>query len=448
MVNRVIDPKGADSSGIYRRPRLVLKLKRFEDLPSLLSKTKSYPTPIRMVGADYSQTRCVGGDGGTTVDTSALDRILEFGETTVRAQAGVRVSTLVKALAERGQELPLTPEMGQISLGAMAVSTLPQASYGDGMAQMSSCICEVKLITPQGKQMTVTDRERDLMRVLRSSFGLLGIVHEVVVRVRPLTPVKIDYQVMTLREFTSRYLKIISAPGAIRLHVSPFHDRITIERRTLDQSAEINRSGIWQIKKSVMRNVLPAFGSTVGSVLAAPGLRNAVLSGMHRALSGGAKGVMMYSHEWMRDMPQEAWKARHTYSLWAFPQAAYPKVVSGYFDFCKSYYKKHRYRGNVVSGASRLHQDRGSLFSASYSGPMFTLEPSSSGEQGWDDFLIDYNEFASSRGGTPTFNQTRALQPEHVVKSFGERAKLFRALRQRTDPVNRLRNSYFEYLLG
>jgi FAD/FMN-containing dehydrogenase len=448
MVNRVIDPRGADSSGIYRRPRLVLRLKRFEDLPSLLSKTKSYPTPIRMVGADYSQTRCVGGDGGTTVDTSELDRILEFGETTVRAQAGVRVSALVKALAERGQELPLTPEMGQISLGAMAVSTLPQASYGDGMAQMSSCISEIKLITPQGKQMTVTDRERDLMRVLRSSFGLLGVVHEVVVRVRPLTPVKIDYQVMTLKEFTSRYSKLISAPGALRLHVSPFHDRVTIERRTLAESAEINRSGIWQIKKSVMRNVLPAFGSTVGSVLAAPGLRNAVLSGMHRALSGGAKGVKMYSHEWMRDLPKEAWKARHTYSLWAFPQADYPRVVSGYFDFCKSYYKQHRYRGNVVSGASRLHQDRGSLFSASYTGAMFTLEPSSSGEQGWDDFLIDFNDFASSQGGTPTFNQTRALQPEHVAKSFGERVKLFRALRQRTDPVNRLHNSYFSYLLG
>ncbi len=27
-----------------------------------------------MVGADYSQTRCVGGDGGTTVDTGALDQ--------------------------------------------------------------------------------------------------------------------------------------------------------------------------------------------------------------------------------------------------------------------------------------------------------------------------------------------------------------------------------------
>jgi FAD/FMN-containing dehydrogenase len=452
MVNKVTRSSGADSSGIYRRPQMVLKLKRAEDLPSVLSKTKSYPTPIRMVGADYSQTRCVGGDGGTTVDTGALDKIVEFGETSVRAQAGVHVGTLVQALAERGLELPLTPEMGRISLGAVAVTTLPQASYGAGLAQLSSCITELKLVTPQGKQIVVTEQQRDLMRVLRSSFGLLGVVHEVVLRVRPLTAVKIDYQVLPLKEFNARFASIVEAPGALRLHMSPFNDRITVERRTLDESASFSRSGIWQIRKSVMRNVLPAFGSTVGSVLAAPGLRAVMLSGMQKALRAtldrSTRGVVMYAHEWMRDMPVEAWKARHTYSLWAFPQADYPKVLSEYFAFCKSYYKENRYRCNVVTGASRLHQDRGSLFSASYSGPAFTIEPSSTGDKGWDEFLIDFNDFASSLGGTPTFNQTRALQPEHVAKSFGERVKLFRALRQRTDPLNRLRNSYFAYLLG
>ena len=448
MVNKVIDPRGVDSSGTYRRPRLVMRLKRFEDIPLILSRSKVYPTPVRMVGADYSQTRCVGGDGGTTVDTGGLDRILEFDENSVRAQAGVRVSTLVRALDERGLELPLTPEMGQISLGAVAVTTLPQPSYEAGMAQLSSCVTEMKVITPQGKQMVVTERERDLMRVLRSSFGLLGVVHEMVLRVRPISAVKIDYQVLSLKEFSSRYSSIINAPGALRLHISPFHDRITVERRSLVDAFAVSRSGIWQIRQSVMRNVLPAFGSTVGSVLAAPGLRAAVLSGMHRALSGGARGVVMYAHEWMRDLPREAWKARHTYSLWAFPQADYPKLLAAYFGFCKSYYKEHRYRCNVVNGASRLHQDRGSLFSASYSGPMFTLEPSSTGDAGWDDFLIDFNEFAAAHGGTPTFNQTRALQPEHVAKSFGERAKLFRALRQRTDPLNRLHTAYFAHLLG
>jgi len=447
MVSKVTRSPGADSSGIYRRPRMVLKPKRFEDIPSILEKTKSYPTPVRMVGADYSQTRCVGGDGGTTVDTGALDKILEFGETFVRAQAGVRVGTLVRALAERGLELPLTPEMGQISLGALAVTTLPQASYETGMAQLSSCVTELKLITPQGKQMVVTEKDRDLMRVLRSSFGLLGVVHEVVLRVRPLTPVKIDYQVLTLKDFTARFTGIIKSPGALRMHISPFTDRITVERRTLDESASLTRSGIWQIRNSVMRNVLPAFGSTVGSVLATPGLRGAMLSGMQRAL-GATRGVALYSHEWMRDLPSEAWKARFTYSLWAFPQADYPKLLAEYFAFCRAYYKEHRYRCNVVSGASRLHQDRGSLFGVSYTGPMVTLEPSSTGEAGWDDFLVDFNDFASALNGTPTFNQTRALQPEHVAKAFGERVKLFRALRQRTDPLNRLRNSYFAYLLG
>jgi L-gulonolactone oxidase len=448
MVNKVTHTRGADSSGIYRRPRLVLRLKKVEDIPTLLAKSRSYPTPIRMVGADYSQTRCVGGDGGTTIETGALDKILEFDDTHVRVQAGVRVSTLVQALTERGLELALTPEIGHISLGALAVTTLPQASYEPGLAQMSSLVSEIKMITPQGKNLTVTERDRDLMRVLRSSYGLLGIVHEVQLRVQPLTAVKIDYSVLTLREFAARYSSLINMPGALRLHISPFHDRITVERRTLDDSASITRSGIWQIRQSVMRNVLPAFGSTVGSVLAAPGLRAKVLSGMHRALRGNTRGVAMYAHEWMRDLPKEAWRARHTYSMWAFSQADYPKLLGEYFGFCKAYYKQHRYRGNVVSGASRLHQDRGSLFSLSYSGPTLTLEPSSSGDAGWDDFLIDFNEFATARGGVPTFNQTRALQPEHVTRAFGERAKLFKALRQRTDPLNRLRNSYFAYLLG
>src|SRR5260221_14379173 len=111
MVSKVTRSPGADSSGIYRRPRIVLKLKRFEDLPCVLAKTKSYPTPIRMVVADYSQTRCVGGYGVTTVDTGTLDKILEFGQTPGRGHAGVRVGTMVRALAQRGLELSLTPQM-------------------------------------------------------------------------------------------------------------------------------------------------------------------------------------------------------------------------------------------------------------------------------------------------------------------------------------------------
>jgi FAD/FMN-containing dehydrogenase len=297
--------------------------------------------------------------------------------------------------------------------------------------------------------MTVGQGNADLLRVLTSSFGLLGVVHEVVLRVQPLQPVKIDYQVMNLKEFTGRFAGILKATGAVRLHISPFNDQIMVETRTVDETASINRSGVGQIRKSVMRNVLPAFGSTVGSVLAAPGVAGAVVSGVQRALRAtlDRRSVVLYPHEWIRDLPQEAWKSRYTYSLWAFPQTDFPKLLGEYFAFCKSYYKEHGFRCNVVNGASRLHQDRSSLFSVSFAGPMFTLEPSSTGEKGWAEFLIDFNDFASALGGIPTFNQSRALKPEYIVKAFGERAKLFRALRQRTDPLNRLCNSYFAHLL-
>jgi FAD/FMN-containing dehydrogenase len=452
MVLKVNRSPGADASGLYRRPRMVMQAKRFEEIPAILQKSTTYPTPVRIVGADYSQTRCVGGDGGTTVDMSPLNKVIEYGESTVRAQAGVRIGTLARALAERGQELALTPEIGHISLGALAVATCPQASHQPGVAQLSSLVSELKLITPQGKQMTVTERNGDLMRVLRSSFGLLGVVHEVVLRVQPMQPVRIDYQVLTLKDFAARFAAIVNAPGALRLHISPFEERIILERRTIEDVDSFSRSGIWQIRNSVMKNVLPAFGSTVGSVLAAPGVRSAVVSGVQRALRAtldrATRGVVMYAHEWMRDLPPEAWKARYTYSMWAFPETDFPRLLGEYCKFSKAYYKEHRYRCNVVNGASRIHQDRGSLFSISHGGPMFTLEPSSTGDAGWDEFLIDFNDFASKMGGTPTFNQTRALQPDHVTRAFGDRLKLFRALRHRTDPLNRLRNSYFAYLLG
>src|ERR1700683_1023414 len=167
MVVKVNRSRGGDSSasGLHRRPPLVMRAKRAEEIPALLANIKNYPTPVRFVGGDYSQTRCVGGDGGTTVGLNALGKMLEFGEDEVRVQAGVRVGALVRALAERGQELPLTPEMGHMTVGAVAVTTLPQASQADGRAQMSGVVKELKLITPQGKLMTVTKRNADLMRV-------------------------------------------------------------------------------------------------------------------------------------------------------------------------------------------------------------------------------------------------------------------------------------------
>jgi hypothetical protein len=103
-----------------------MQAKRFEDIPSDPRQAKS-----------LSDARFAHGGRRLLADSlrrrrrrhhrryqSALDKILEFGETTSSARRPACASgTLVRALAERGQELPLTPEMGNISLGALAVTT-------------------------------------------------------------------------------------------------------------------------------------------------------------------------------------------------------------------------------------------------------------------------------------------------------------------------------------
>ena len=216
--------------------------------PGRPGNIKSYPTPVRILGGDYSQTRCVGGDGGTTVNLSPLDKILEFGETTVRAQAGVRVGTLARALAERGQELPLTPEMGHMSLGAVAVTTLAAGVVRNRRraAVLAGQGAEADHAAGQADDRDRAQRGSDA-RVELELRSARASCTKSVLRVQPLTPVRIEYQVLTLKEFSARFPSIVKAPGALRLHISPFKDQITVERRTLDETANINRSGIWQI---------------------------------------------------------------------------------------------------------------------------------------------------------------------------------------------------------
>ena len=63
------------------------------------------------------------------------------------------------------------------------------------------------------------------------------------------------------------------------------------------------------------------------------------------------------------------------------------------------------------------------MLSPSLTGPVITLDPSSTGDEGWEDFVIEFNEFCSQRGGLPLLNQTRALTKEQVALAFGGRLK-------------------------
>jgi FAD/FMN-containing dehydrogenase len=437
---------------VVTRPRVIVRPKRVEDILTILENVKAFPSPVRAIGANYSQTRCGVADGGTIIDMTAMNHVLEVNDHWVRVQPGATLSDVASALEAKGLELPVNPDLGNLTMGAAAVACTKNASMPDGFGQLSSYLKEVKVVLPSGKPMTINEQQPDLLKLVRSSYGLAGVAYELTFNVVPQRAVRLDYETFTLEEFARQFPDLCETPVGLKFYLMPFRDRVTVEMRSYDDEPLTSRSGIWSIRNSVMTNVLPAFGSTVSNVVSFPPVRYFLIEHfntvMRSTLDRAARNVTVYPIEWVRRLPKDAGRTRFTYSTWAFPQASYPELLGEYFQFCREYYKRQRYRANLLHLGHRLHKDASSVLSPSLTGPVITLDPSSTGDEGWEDFVIEFNEFCSQRGGVPLLNQTRSLTQEQTALAFGARLKLFNALRKRVDPHDRMLNAYFAQLLG
>lgn len=437
---------------VVTRPRVIVRPKRVEDIQTILENAKAFPTPVRAIGANYSQTRCGVADGGTIIDMTAMNRVLEINDHWVRVQAGAQFINVAAQLEQRGLQLPVNPDLGNLTMGAAGLAATKDSSMPAQSGQLSSYLKEVKLVLPNGKILSVSEAQTDLLKLVRSSYGLVGVAYELTFKVMPLRAVRLDYETYTLEAFARELPALLDMPAGLKFYLLPFRDRVTVEFRTYDDEPLTSRSGIWSIRKSVFTNVLPAFGSTVSSAVSLPAVRYFLIeqfnNAMRSTLDRASRNVTIYPIEWVRKLPADPGRTRFTYSTWAFPQEAYPELVAEYFAFCRDYYKRLRYRANLLHLGHRLHKDQTLLFSPSFNGPVITLDPSSTGDEGWEDFVIEFNEFCSQRRGTPLLNQTRSLTQEQTALAFGARVKMFSGLRQKLDPDDRMLNVYFAQLLG
>ncbi|HZF16930.1 MAG TPA: FAD-binding protein [Steroidobacteraceae bacterium] len=434
------------------RPRVVVRPKRIEDLQIIVSDAKKFPSPIRVIGANYSQTGCAAADNGTLVDLRALNKVLEISDEWVRVQPGASLADVAARLEERGLQLPVNIELGNLSMGSAAFASTKDSSMPGESGQLASYLLAARIVTPQGKSIVVNGKDPELLRVVRMSYGLLGIATELVFKVVPLQPVRLDYETFSLDEFLAEYPQLTRRHCALKFYPLPFRNRVAVETRSQDDQMPTSRSGIWRMRTSVLTNVLPAFGATMANSVRMPGLKYFLIERfnnvMRATMDRAARGVVVYPTEWIQQLPKDSVHMRQSYTTWAFPETEYPRVLRDYFSFCREYYREHQYRANLMHVSHRLAQDKSAILSPSFAGPMVTLDPWSTRDLGWDDFLIEFNEFCSARGGVPFFNQTRKLTPEQVHRSFGDRLSIFARLRQRQDPHDRMLNRYFAQFLA
>ena len=448
------DPEVTNWFGdIVSHPKVVVDANSVDDIVAVLKDPAKYPSPVRTVGSNHSTSACGAADGGTLI-RMRMNRILNIGPDTITAEAGARHIDMARELEKRGLQFYVNTEIGSLTAGSAACAGTKDASFPGEFGQVGSYVIGAKLVLPNGDLMEVTEaKQPELMQKVRSSYGLFGVVCEVTYRIRSLTPMKVYHETFSLEEFVANLDALKARGESMMYYIFPFSDRITVEFRSYNAGAsgEPNRSA-WILRNYLWGTLGPKLGHDTEAAVPIPSVRYEVIDGFGAILRFKLENLVRSDHtlppDQIIDYPPVSDDSRYTFSLFAFPEPAFPAAFTEAMAFARDYYKRVGYRTNLLFVGYRIAQDRNALLSYSYNAPVMTIDPVSTANPGWQTFLGAFNAFCSERGGWPLFNQTWGLTAPMVRKGLGERLETFKAARKEFDPGDRLLNAYFRDLLS
>ena len=289
--------------------------------------------------------------------------------------------------------------------------------------------------------------------MVRSSYGLFGIIYEVTYKIRPLTPMHVHHKTYTPSEFIAALPEMKALGYSLMYYMFPFDNKITVEFRKYnpDAKGEPNHAA-WALRNHIWGKSGPKFGHDIEKNVSIPSIRYGIIDAFNAAWRLQLENIVSSDYtipgDQIIDYPPVSDESRYTFSLFAFPEDEFPAALTSFYKFCNDYYKEKGYRSNLLYVGYRIAQDQKALLSYSYDGTVMTLDPVSTANPGWEEFLAAYNRFCVDLGGKPLLNQTPGLTKAIVQGAFGDRLKTLADARKQYDPNNRLLNDYFRTLLA
>jgi len=161
----------------------VVEARRAEDVGTLLQEP-GHHLP-RGLGRSYGDAaQCAGG---TVVDCTALDRIVELDDVTgrVRVEAGCSLDALMRVIVPRGFFVPVTPGTRYVTVGgAIASDVHGKNHHRDGT--ISAHVERLDLATPTVRLECGPDKDAELFWATAGGMGLTGVVTEATLRLVPI----------------------------------------------------------------------------------------------------------------------------------------------------------------------------------------------------------------------------------------------------------------------
>jgi FAD binding domain-containing protein/D-arabinono-1,4-lactone oxidase len=453
MANVIVNYDGS----ITASPQQLVYPETVEDIQSVLRDPTRFPTPVRAMGSYHSLTPCASSDG-TILNMSRMTRIINIDEAnkTFTAQAGLEYIDGSQALREHDLQFMLNIEIGNMTLGSAACCHTKDALDGIEFGQVSSYVTGIKWVTPSGDLAEAsTAINPEVLRMVRSSYGLCGVIYEVTFRVKPIEALHFTYLPRPVDDLTQKEVDNLldSSEGLIcwtvgRTCVFQRRHRIADPSILGSLQAAVRRK-LWNFGEARVGHILGQFISNAT-------LRNAAQQGVFDTnillydtlhLAGG---ISLLAPDKIIDYRSTPASARYAFSFWAFPRAQWLETLRAYLDFADQHCKATGFRCNMPLGAYHIRRDTNSILSYTYDQEIFSIDPihAVTGLPAWQNFLRQFNEFAYQRNGIPLLNQSPFVERKHVEGAYGQRWIDFCEWVRTMDPNGRLLNPFFADLMS
>ena len=435
-------------TGRFKRPEpstTVLTPANLKELMQCVDPDSGRPLPLRPQGAGSSSTDCNTTNVGTVIRTTGMDRILAIDtyNHTITAEAGVRLGQLTSALAEKGLELIGSPEQYDRTLGGAIAAPCFGPTAGRQPGCFASHAVAMKMVTAAGKVLKIAPTQKHLLSAARASYGLLGIICDVTLNVRPISTFTASHRRVSIDRFASMIDAIARSDAGLKFYLMPYRDAVYLDLRRYENSADGAYRAPWKLKDWGESTVLPQVFKSLNRVVPIPSVRYRLIDGISEATQGlvNTRLVRTGNHSSMGATHRKRRSPKRMLrSTWCFPAADFSIVLRAYHDFCLTTLATSGYRCDMPAVGYRVARDSTALLSPSFDEPMIALQCLSTQQNGWDDFVIDLAEFAEKWGGVPLFSDSQAMRAEHADQVYRNRLVFFRRLRRQLDPHNRLLN--------
>mgnify|MGYP001812585060 FL=1 len=408
--------------------------------------------PIRVQGAGSASTDCNQSPNGTVIQMTQLNKLIRIDNYnhTVTAEAGIRLGTLVDALAEQGLELIGNHDQMERTLGGALASPCMGPGIGDQASYLSSQLISLKIITAGGKVMTITEQKRHLLAAFRISYGMLGVIYEATLRVRPISTFSASHRSLSVDRFADVADRLSGANVGLKFYLLPHRNRVYVDLRRYDADCGSAYGAPWKFKDWGESTVLPHVFRSLNRVMPIPSVRYRLIDSISAATHGivNSKLVNNGNNVAATGRRRRNVQSKLLYSTWCFPATDFSVVIKAYVEFCQRTLQENGYRCDMPAVGFRVSKDPSALLSPSFDEPMFALQTVSTQQSGWDDFVIDLALFAERWGGTPLFSQSRAFRAEHALQTYTSRVDFFKKIRQQLDPEKRLLNPFLAQCFG